>query len=385
MGAPALIDVVAGDTPSDVTIRYPLAHVLLAPFTVAADWLNGGSRADVISFLVWAVLAVLAWSVVGAARETGRRLKRAALRVAGGLALVVVFVTWVAFAPRPIPRLVVRDSSALVFDIHTHTALSHDGRAGFDIAANANWHGQAGFHAAFVTDHNRYGAARPWQATRAPGAVRMLDGEELSLAALHLIVLGVRRELGNAPWNSSAESTLALVRTLAAAPERPLLVASLPEYRRYWWGEQLGTLIRAGVGALEIRTSSPKGMEFTPAERTLAITSARLHDIALLGATDMHGLGYTASVWNVARIPEWQALTDTTLQRTLLAHLRAGGVESNQVVALDRWESPSRAWAWAAAPLGLWGALRRTTATHALVMVLWTLLPVALAASRRSA
>ncbi|HWO87560.1 MAG TPA: PHP domain-containing protein [Gemmatimonadales bacterium] len=384
LDAPPLLDVALSAPPADISIEYPVLHVLLAPLTVPADWLNGGSRYDLFSLIGWVAFAVVAWSALAVPRAGAGSWRVAASRLIAGCLALVAFVAVVVWAWRPVPRIVVADSTALVFDVHSHTSLSHDGRAGFGVAANAAWHRRTGFHAAFVTDHNRYGAVRQWQADRPEDAVRLLNGEELSLAGLHLIVLGTRRELSSAPHNESAAATLGLVDSLASDPERPLLVASLPEYARHWWGQRLDTLLMSGIGGLEIWTSSPKGMEFSAADRARALTAARLRRLAVVGATDMHGLGQTATVWNVVRIPDWRSLSDSTLERTLLAHLRAGGAEGNRVIALDRWQAAGGAWAWAAAPLGLWGALRRTSPAHTLVMLLWLLIPVGLAGLRRS-
>ena len=54
-------------------------------------------------------------------------------------------------SPGPAPDMV-------VFDVHSHTNVSHDVRGtlmrGFDAEANLAWHGRAGFDAFFITDHN---------------------------------------------------------------------------------------------------------------------------------------------------------------------------------------------------------------------------------------
>ncbi len=194
---PALLDVAAGTAPADATLRLPLLHALLAPVTIPADWLNGGSRLDLASLLGWGAclgLVTVSWRWRRSAVRGRWMLGATALGVPAGLVAFVAFVVW---APRPVPRLEVADTTALVFDMHTHTALSHDGRRGFGAAANARWHERAGFHAAFVTDHNSWGAARAWQVDRAATALRLLDGEELSLAGLHLIVLGMRISTGS--------------------------------------------------------------------------------------------------------------------------------------------------------------------------------------------
>src|SRR6185295_3220010 len=119
---------------------------------------------------------------------------------------------------RPIGRLVAADSNLIIFDVHSHTAASHDGRPGFGAAASAAWHARAGFDAAFVTDHNVCCEARQWQRDRAGHPPRLLVGEELSLSGLHMVVLGNDSAIANAPWNQSFDSSLGLLRRLRAAP-----------------------------------------------------------------------------------------------------------------------------------------------------------------------
>ena len=65
----------------------------------------------------------------------------------------------------------------VVFDVHSHTNVSHDVRGtlmrGFDTEANLRWHRRAGFDAVFVTDHNtveRAPAARRRAGAAAPAS-----------------------------------------------------------------------------------------------------------------------------------------------------------------------------------------------------------------------
>jgi len=164
-----LVDVVTGTAPQTARLVYPVFHVVFAPLTLLADWLNGGSRRDLIGFGVWAAVAyVLARLAVRGAPPARRARREAgwALLFVLGLAAFVAWGTWMS---RPIPRLAVSDPDLLVLDVHSHTALSHDGRPGFGAARNAAWHARAGFDVAFVTDHNVFGAARAWSGrARAP-------------------------------------------------------------------------------------------------------------------------------------------------------------------------------------------------------------------------
>jgi hypothetical protein len=375
-----LVDVVSGAAPAGVRLTWPVLHIVFAPFTLTADWLNGGSTGDLIGFVAWVLGGFV---LLRLAAEGPRRLVREA-----GLAAVLVaglgaFVWWGARWSRPIPRLVAADSTLLIYDTHSHTSASHDGRPGFDAAANAAWHGRAGFDAAFITDHNVFGAARAWR--DADGRVpRLLNGEELSLAGLHMIVLGNDSLIANAPWGAEFDSSLALLRLIAAGAdslERPYVVASLPEYARNHWGADLGRVIDAGTEGLEIWTTSPKAMDFPPGRRREVVARAHSLGLGLFGATDMHGLGNAASVWNVIPLPGWRDMNDATLTRTLLAVLRRDP-RSSRVVAVRRRLAPTRTAQMIGVPLALVTLLRAASPWHALALLGW-LWGIALLVSRR--
>jgi len=383
---PPLVDVVAGRAPSDVHLAWPFGHILLAPLTLTADWLNGGSRADFIGFGVWVLIGFAVSRFVLGGRP--RRLLRELAWLTGLLVAVGSFVAWGALASRPIPRLVAEDSSLIVFDVHSHTSLSHDGRRGFGVAANAAWHARAGFDAAWITDHNRVGAARQWQVDRAGRPPRLLGGEELSLSGLHMVALGVDSLIDNRPADRSFEASLAFLAQLESetAPERrPYLIASLPEYWRHHWGRELGSVVLAGVEGFEIWTTSPQAMEFPPSARRVVLGWSRLERRAWFGATDMHGLGYAASVWNVARLPGWRALDDAALSRALIASFRERGPDATRVVAMRRWQPGSPPAQLVSVPVNAVVVLRSASRAHAAALLAWIWAAAGLVSRRRAA
>jgi hypothetical protein len=375
-----LVDVVTWSAPATARIWYPPFHVVFAPLTLLADWLNGGSTRDLAGFAAWTVASYVLVRLAVRALPQGPRAVREALYAALFLGAVALFVGWGYWLQRPIPRLVAASADLLVFDIHSHTALSHDGRRGFGAAQNAEWHARAGFDAAFVTDHNRYGAVRGWR-TDAPGRrPKLLDGEELSLSGLHVVVLGNTREIPNRPYDTSWDSAGALIRRLRA--DSLFLVPSLPEYWEHHWGPDMGSLAAWGVQGIEIWTTSPKAMDFPPEARREVIAQCRLENLVVLGATDMHGFGNAASVWNVVRVPGWTALGDSALAQAILARFRSGGAAGNQVVALRRWLPETRMGSAFSVPINLLLLLRTASRPHAAALLGWVW-AVALAASYR--
>ena len=374
-----LVDVVAWAPPTSARLAYPLSHVVLAPFTLLADWLNGGSRRDLLGGAVWAVAV---YAIARLAAGPGRSGLREVVYGALFLACLTAFTAWGTFASRPIPRLVATSPDALVLDIHSHTAISHDGRRGFGAAQNAAWHARAGFDAAFVTDHNTFGAARAWRLEAPDRRPRLLDGEEISLSGIHVLALGNRAIVANQPYDASWRSTGALIRRLHA--DSIFLVPTLPEDWRHHSGAEFGQLSEWGVDGFEIWTSAPQAMDLPPSGRRSAIAWCRLENHPMFGSTDMHGFGNAATVWNVMQLPGWRPLADSALTRAILARLRAGGATANQVVALRRWLPATRLGSALDVPVNLALLLRTASRPHALALSLWVW-AVALAASYRRA
>jgi hypothetical protein len=179
--------------------------------------------------------------------------------------------------------------------------------------------------------------------------------------------------------------------TNAAAPPdtgvplttRPFLVASLPEYWRHHWGTDIDTLVEWGVGGFEVWTSSPRAMDLPPALRRQMVARCQRDGLAMFGATDMHGLGYAASVWNVARLPGWRTLDAAALGPALVERFRRDGAAANQVVAMRRWLPETAAGAVVAVPGNLVLLLRTATPAHGAALLAWSWLPAVLTGLRR--
>jgi len=375
-----LVDVVTWSAPASARLSYPVLHVVFAPFTLLADWLNGGSRRDLIGFGVWAAVAyALVRLAAHRAPAAGRGLREVAYAASAVVGLAA-YVAWGVLAQRPIPRLVADNPEDLIIDVHSHTSASHDGRPGFGAVQNAAWHARAGFDAAFVTDHNVFGAASLWRREAAGRRPRLLDGEEVSLSGIHLLTLGIGAGVPHQPYDASWDSTGALIRRLHA--DSIFLVPTLPEDWRHHTGAEFGQLSEWGVDGFEIWTSAPQAMDLPPSARRTVISWSRLENRPMFGSTDMHGYGNAATVWNLVRLPGWRTLGDSALTRALIVHWRSGGVASNQVVALRRWLPETRLGSAFSVPVNLGLLLRTASRPHAVMLVGWLWL-IALAASGR--
>ena len=167
------------------------------------------------------------------------------------------------------------------------------------------------------------------------------------------------------------------------APAAPLLVASLPEYWEHHWGADLDSLVAWGVRGLEVWTTSPRAMDFPPAARREAVAMAWRDRLALFAATDMHGLGYAVSAWNVTRVPGWRLVPAGPLAGILLAKFRREGAAANRVVVLRRWLPETAAQAAVAVLLNLVLLLRTATPAHGAALLGWIWLPALLLSLRR--
>jgi hypothetical protein len=118
-------------------------------------------------------------------------------------------------------------------------------------------------------------------------------------------------------------------------------------------------------------------MDIPEPMRRAVIARCRLGGLTMFGATDMHGLGNTASVWNVTRVPGWRAMGDSGLTAALLATFHARGADANRVLAIRRWMPASRLGRAVAVPVNLAGLLTTASRAHAAAMIgwiwLWTL------------
>ena len=378
-----LVDVVSWTAPASARVAYPVSHVLFAPVSLLADWLNGGSRRDLIGFVLWLVVAYVLVRLAVRWTAAAGRTRREASYALVFLVAVAAFAGWGYWLPRPIPRLVAASPDDLVLDVHSHTALSHDGRPGFGVAQSAAWHARAWFDVAFVTDHNVAGAARTWRLEAPAGRPRLLDGEEISLSGIHVLALGVSATVVNRPWDASWDSTGALIRRLHA--DSVFLVPTLPEDWRHHTGAEFGQLSEWGADGFEIWTSAPQAMDLPPSGRRTVISWSRLEHRPMFGSTDMHGYGFAATVWNVMRLPGWRTLGDADLQRAILARLRTGGPAANQVVALRRWLPETRLGSAAGVPVNLVLLLRTASRPHAVALLGWIWAVAAALSLRRRA
>lgn len=327
-----LVDALEGGAFYDAALVLPAGYVLSAPWSAAADLLTFSSKTQAVAWLAW----LFGGYWLCAPLREPRRAARAAAGFIAHCGLVLLFLAWALLSSRPMARLELADPDHLAMDLHSHSACSHDGRRSFGPAANARWHEAAGFHAGFLTDHNKEGCARRYAAV--PG-YRALGGVELSLHGAHVLALSPHSVVPVERYQAGQAGLEAFLRE--AGPRwGALAVLSLPEYWKHHW-DRLDSLAAAmgREGGLEVVNGSPKALEFPAALRGAAVAIARRRGLFLACATDNHGWSRAPYCWNVAALEGWRSLERAPLEAALMARMRSAGPDALRIAARRRVET----------------------------------------------
>lgn len=374
--APPLSDPLGAPLPPSLHLRYPLPYVLLAPLFTLWDGVSMLSMSRLEAFLWGLLLLYLLWraarllwrGVAWSDRPPVRAPVRRELALLGSmfgalLLFVVVGLLW----HRPMAALAGTGPADIVFDVHSHTNVSHDVEdtpmRGFDTEANLRWHRRAGFDAVFVTDHNTVAGLRPHA-----GAPALCPGIEVSAWRSHVVLLGDTLPVDRSRYNRSLDGLLTLLASSDSA-YGALSVLSLPEYERNQWG-RLDTLLAAGADGLEIVNAAPKANELSRVRRDSVAALARTRNRFVVGASDSHGWGATSMVWNVMAVAGAPA-GDRATCRALLDGLRRG-FGSSRIVERHRLRADG-AWPRWLTPVGVvWETWRTMNWPLTLAWLAWT-------------
>jgi hypothetical protein len=306
--------------PSGFHMEFPTLHLLFTPFCSLSDSLTVLSVKEQIAFQVFVFILLLVLAGI----------RRGLLFWLGWL----IFIAWGALVPHPMARLVSDNPRLLLIDFHSHSQYSHDGRHSFTPEANMRWHREQGYNAAFITDHNRIEASeqahaqslKDWRET----GYYSLMGEEISLYKTHLVLLGNHTRVDNKPYDSDYARIPAFLKDMQNL--HWVVIASLPEYWLYHWGDGVQSLVNWGINGFEIVNSAPKALDFPLEKRRQIIALCREKNLPMTGISDNHGYGYATAVWNTMSISSWRRLDPDQLELTILLLLQKKGFEAVDVL-----------------------------------------------------
>lgn len=375
----AVKDAVTGGFPEGIRLTYPWAYHLFAPFFQIADHFTILGKVQHFTLLAWLIGG---WFLVRLFLQWGQSWNiRKVLAEAGRFLIYIVAVLGIVAAivllPRPMARLAADDPDILVVNFHSHSLHSWDGRKSFSAQRNLNWHARAGFHANFITDHNRIdGSKEGVRLTMENGSEGILSmrGEEVSLFKSHWVLLGNEEVVDNSPYDRGPEGIERFLKDMRK-DDQTIVIASLPEYWRYHRSE-LEEFVRWGVDGFEIINSAPQSLDFTSRSRSVVMDLCRRHDLIMTGVTDSHGWGSTVQVWNAVRLPDWRALERSAIEPALMGTLRKQRAKAVQVLVRVRSEPKDhRLWLALDPLLQIWEASRSMPLFQAVVSLIWLWLP----------
>ena len=364
---------------NEVTLRLPAGYLLLAPLSNVLDTLTLMSVRQHIAVVLTVIVVYAVWWW-GAGRRglaqalPARRALRELARIGVGLVILLALYAAAAVLPRPMARLDA-SSDVMAVDFHAHTKYSHDGRPDWTPEAVRQWHRDAGFDVAFITDHRTFEGARDAWANNPPAAglgTVLLPAIEVVWKGEHVNVLDadrMYRGMLNATLRDIDDKSLAMVSLVPGA--EPVLIETLPgDLSKVQAASGKGT---AGVRAIEIVDGAPRGLGQTRAERERIIHLADSTNIALVAGSDNHGWGRTAAGWTLMFIPAWRSASSDALSKSIANVLRQGGRASTRVVVRYIANTESGIALPFTAPLVGWGMLRALSTDERVVWLAWCL------------
>jgi hypothetical protein len=336
VGVPALFAVsplrnAATGAPVAASLHLPAGYLLLAPLS---DLFDEISLLSVRQHVALGVTILVAY--VGVRWWRRRRDPRPPVwaEFGGGAtlaALVFALYAGVTRAPRPMASLVVDSAEQVVVDFHSHTNASHDARRDFTLARNRDWHRDAGFDVAFVTDHVQpdADAHRSPRTVGASGLPVLLFGAERACHGAHLLLLGAGARGAAPDCGDAAEPELDWWEEAPGPSIAPVTILTLPEGR-------LARSARGGVQGMELVDAAPRGLAQLDRDRAAILRAAERDRLVLLAGSNNHGWGRTAAAWSVMTIAGWRSMTPVALESAILGRLVTRSPDAVEVVERRR-------------------------------------------------
>jgi hypothetical protein len=307
------------------SLRLPVLYDILAPLSNVFDALTLLTIPQVLAAFGFAAMLLFLWRNFQLIRARGLGVNRwtlwseirFALTIIGG---VVAIAGLALLLPRPMAALHLDDPDLLAVDFHSHTSASHDGRPSFTPEANRAWHHDAGFDAAYITDHHTFAGAFAAEklnpGTAGEGTV-LLRGLEFIDDDEHLIALGldpVETNVEIKEWHPVYRPPDVSGWTPRLQAPAMLILALPGDLRRVPEDEELGSARLTGI---ELAAGSPQGFAEAAKQHALILGLADSMNLATMAGSDNHGWTHAAGAWGVMRIPGWREMSSPQLDEAI--------------------------------------------------------------------
>ena len=374
----------------EATLRRPVGYVLLAPISNVLDTLALLSLRQHIALAVTLLLGWGIWwwvrgRILPASVPAERGIVRKVVRIGIPLLALVSLYAAATLLPRPMAAIDVAPQ-VVVIDFHSHTKYSHDGRSDWGPEDVRAWHRDAGFDAAYVTDHRTFEGAREGWANNPVNVgekTTLLPGIEVVWNGEHVNVLDADRVYRGVLTPTLRDIDAEALRMVSALPgSEPVLIETLPgDLGKATFAAGPGT---PGVRAIEINDGAPQGLGQTRRERGRIVHLADSLNLALVSGSNHHGWGHTASAWTLFLMPQWRALTPEQLSTALSRLIRREGRNATQVVERYVPDTDRGVVLPFTVPVVVWGMFRTMSVDERVVWVVWTLVAFLLLRLRRT-
>ena len=364
-------DAVDGSAVGDARLDRSFGYIALGPVSSVFDAMTLFTVGQIIAFTVW-LMGLYAVTRYLQRRHGGVSLAREALfALLAFVALLVVYAA-VVLLPRPMARLILNRSDVIAVDFHSHTRYSHDGRPGWSAADVRDWHADAGYNAAYITDHATFDGVNEGillDTTVAGHGTLLFPGLEAFYHGEHVNILnaGVRyKGLTTADFREVDDQSLAIASRIPGL--EPVLIETMPgNLAKVIPAHGPGT---AGVRAIEIVDGSPRGMSQTRRDHDLIVHLADSLDLALVAGTDNHGWGRATAGWTLLRLQGWRGYAPDGMTRDIETILRVAGRAGTHVI--ERTTASAAPFAVAMTlPAVVWTVMRTLSSGERMAWLIW--------------
>jgi hypothetical protein len=313
----------------------PLGYVAVAPLSNVLDTLTLLSARQHIALAAGVLVLFALWRVLAHFLGPAERRWRPHL-IAFAILLGCIVLAYAATAalPRPMAYLETAESHILRVDFHSHTSASRDGRPGWTARRSRDWHRQAGYDVALITDHAAVSAAEVGMAGNpnpAAEGVTLLQGIEVTWTGEHVVIIGAERAYrGLLTPNMRDVDPQSMGLASIIAGSEPVVVWNHP--RDLDRLPVMRAAVTPSVRAIEIVNGAPQNMDKVRPKRSAIVALASGRNVALTAGSDNHGWGRAAPGWTLMRIVGWRGMYGDSLGRHIERAIREAGFGATRVV-----------------------------------------------------